>query len=67
MSCHRTKYIKGSAQHGTEPSVYDPANIMGGAQYGVCGKPDFKLGQAGRSLCKEHYQEEQKFLEKIGK
>lgn len=57
--CQRAIYIEGSAREGTQPSVYDPSNMMGGAKYKPCGKEGYSKSKVtGVWLCEEHYNED---------
>jgi hypothetical protein len=59
--CQRAIYIEGSARPGTAPSAYDPTNILGGAQYKICGKEGWTRNSNGNWLCEEHAGEEKEF------
>lgn len=51
--CQSGSYVEGSARPGTQPSVSDPCNILGGAQYEQCGKESVSK-YLGRWYCEEH-------------
>lgn len=67
MTCKRSFYVEGSERPGTFPTIYDPANVMGGARYEECGKESVTRSTvSGVDLCAEHAKEEKDFLEASG-
>jgi len=60
--CAVTVCIK-EGRPGTQPSVYDPANTVGGAEYDICGKPGVEKNIIWR--CEEHAKQDRARLRRL--
>jgi len=60
-TCVINEPIRGSERPGTFPTIYDPANILGGAEYVVCGHTAVFTGKIGEPLCAKHAENYPKF------
>jgi hypothetical protein len=65
-TCQASIYVEGSARPGTQASVYDPCNVLGGARYHACGK-EAVTKYRGHWYCEKHLKENKSAYKSLDK